>query len=274
MFFDKKNNFVKIRQVTSKYWLFFLDLIFPIECLSCSQEGEWLCHDCFKKIKLKDKQYCLECKQENDFGQFCPNCQPDYALDGVWIATLYDEKIISQAIKSLKYHFVRGLADDLGKLLILFMGNIINQARIIKPDLAGGIDWRAFNRAKDVPLAILNFKACLVVPVPLAKKRLYWRGFNQSEILGKVLAKHYALELDSQNLIRTKHKKPQAKLSEVARKSNIKGCYFWQGGDLEKRNIILIDDVTTTGSTLNECAKVLKASGAGEVWGLVVAGGN
>ncbi len=265
--------FEKIIKITSKVWLFFLDLIFPIECLGCGAEGEWLCHACFKKITVKDKQYCLECKKENSFGQFCPNCQPNYELDGVWIATLYDEEIISQAIKSLKYHFVRGLAKDLGKLLILFVGNIINQARITKPDLAGGIDWRAFNRAKDVPAAILNFKACLVVPVPLAKKRLYWRGFNQSEILGKVLAEHYSLELDSQNLKRIRHKKPQAKLSEATRKSNVKGCFFWQGEDLRKRDIILIDDVTTTGSTLNECAKILKANGAGEVWGLVVAKG-
>ena len=74
-------------------------------------------------------------------------------------------------------------------------------------------------------------------------------------------------------LIRIKHKKPQAKLDEAQRQENIKNCFAWVGKKLTGQPIILIDDVTTTGSTLNECAKILKQNGAGEVWGLVVAKG-
>src|SRR3989338_3102109 len=65
-------NINSIKQKTSKIWLFFLDLIFPIECLGCGREGFWLCGDCFKEVRLKPQQYCLHCKKENDFGQFCP----------------------------------------------------------------------------------------------------------------------------------------------------------------------------------------------------------
>jgi predicted amidophosphoribosyltransferase len=74
-------------------------------------------------------------------------------------------------------------------------------------------------------------------------------------------------------LVRIKNTKPQVKLTAAERKTNVKDCFEWLGGNLNNKNIILIDDVTTTGSTLNECAKALKNAGAGEVWGLAVANG-
>ncbi len=254
-------------------WEFFLDLIFPIECLGCGREGKWLCEDCFRKINLKPKQYCLHCKKENSFGQFCPPCQILYSLDGVWIAALYDELLISQAIKKLKYNFISGLADDLGRLMILFVDKLLEHGRVLKPGLSSGVDWQNFKQAENLPLAILNFHDNLIVPVPLSRKRLRWRGFNQAELLARRVAEEYGLALDGGNLIRVKHKTAQAKLNEIKRLDNIKNCFVWQGGNLNKKNIILIDDVVTTGATLNECARVLKANGAGEVFGLVVAKG-
>lgn len=266
-------NYQTIKKNAQNFRAFFLDLIFPLECLGCGREGQWLCDGCFKKINLKVRQYCLACKRENDFGEFCPKCQAHYNLTGVWIAALYEDKLISQAIKSLKYHFINGLAEVLGKLLILFANNLINQARVLKPSLKDGVNWRDFDRAKNAPLAILNFKANLVIPVPLSRKRLRWRGFNQAGILARIFSKPYDLEINTRDLLRAKHKTAQAKLDEAHRLENIKDCFVWQGENLNKRNIILIDDVVTTGATLNECAGVLKVNGAGEVWGLVVAKG-
>lgn len=272
--------FVKrLKRITKIVWLFFLDLIFPIECLGCGAESFWLCEECFKQIKLKPRQYCLECKKENDFGEFCPpparlngvsppgrairtgrsgGCGVNYSLDGVWIAALYDELLVSRSIKDLKYYLVTGLADDLSRLIILFVDELLKPSRVLKSG------W---------PPAVLNFSDNLIVPVPLAKRRLRWRGFNQAELLARQVAEKYKLELDRGSLVRIKHKKPQAKLSEIRRLENVKECFSWQGGDLNKRNVILLDDVVTTGATLNECAKVLKAAGAGQVWGLVVAKG-
>ncbi len=120
-------NFLKIKKSAEKFQSFFLDLIFPVECLGCGREGEWLCGDCFKAVKLKTRQYCLHCKKENDLGQFCPPCQIIYSLNGVWIAALYDELLISRAIKSLKYHFISGIADDLSRLIILFVDKMIEK---------------------------------------------------------------------------------------------------------------------------------------------------
>src|SRR3989338_10318060 len=99
-------NINSIKQKTSKIWLFFLDLIFPIECLGCGREGFWLCGDCFKEVKLKPRQYCLHCKKENDFGQFCPPpARPNgfgrlgggrgiYRPGGAFFAALYYELLI------------------------------------------------------------------------------------------------------------------------------------------------------------------------------------
>ncbi|MDO8667772.1 MAG: double zinc ribbon domain-containing protein [bacterium] len=260
-------------KIANHVWLFFLDLIFPIECLGCGRDGAWLCEECFKKINLKVKPYCLACKRENGFGEFCAECQADYYLTGVWIASLYDDKLISQAIKNLKYHFVSSLADVLGNLLIIFTDNLIKQTGVLSQNLKAGVAWHDFNKARNAPLAVLNFKAGLIMPVPLSRKRLRWRGFNQAEILARIFSKKYSLEINLRDLIRVKHKKAQAKLDEAHRLENIKDCFAWQGGNLNNRNIILIDDVVTTGATLNECAKILKANGAGEVWGLVVAKG-
>jgi len=272
-------------KITKEVWLFFLDLIFPLECLGCGREGFWLCGDCFKQIKFKSKQYCLHCKKENDWGEFCPpparpddfgrsgGCKIIYSLNGVWIAALYDEFLISRAIKSLKYHFISGIADDLNKMLIIFVDRLLRQSKVLRLGLAEGVSRLSFKRAESLPLAILNFNENLIIPVPLSSKRLRWRGFNQAELLAEKVAENYGLALDKSSLIRIKHKKAQAKLDEIHRQENIKGCFEWRGSNLNKRNVILIDDVVTTGATLNECAKVLKAAGAGEVWGLVVAKG-
>lgn len=263
----------RLSKIADNIWLFFLDLIFPIECLGCSCEGRWLCDECFKKINFKIKQYCLHCKQKNSFGQFCPSCRVIYSLDGVWIAALYDEALVSQAIKKFKYHFLSGLADDLSKLMTLSVNKLLEQGRVLRSGLSSGVDWQNFKQAAGSPLAILDFNDNLVIPVPLSRKRLRWRGFNQAELLARRVAREYGLALDSGNLIRVKHKTAQAKLNEMKRLENIKNCFVWQGGNLNKKNIILIDDVVTTGATLNECARVLKANGAGEVFGLVVAKG-
>ncbi len=263
----------KIIKNTRNIWLFFLDLIFPRECFGCGREGDWLCQNCFHRVNFKQTQYCLNCKKENEFGQFCPDCKKQYQLDGVWIAFLYEEAVITKLVKSLKYHFVKELASELNNFFVLFLNNLINRSRLKTIDLTQGLDWQKFSRVKNLPQVILDFKQSLVIPVPLSKKRQRFRGFNQAEILARGMTNHYGMDLSLNQLVRIKHKKPQAKLNEMERKVNIKGCFAWRGNNLDKRNVILIDDVVTTGSTLNECAHVLKANGAGEVWGLVVSKG-
>ena len=267
------NSIKRGNKIVSRAWLFFLDLVFPVECLGCRQEPDWLCESCFKKITIKSKQYCLHCKKENYFGEFCPACKINYYLNGVWIASSYEDKLVSKMIKILKYYFIKDLALDLANLIKLMLDGPLNRAKILRPSLTDGLGWKNLNLVKTIPLAILNFKDNLIMPVPLSKKRFRWRGFNQAELISRAYAAICGLELNTAGLVRIAHKKPQAKLNEVGRLANIKNCYIWIGGNLNNKNIILVDDVVTTGATLNECAKILKANGAGEVWGLVIAKG-
>lgn len=253
---------------------FLIDFIFPIECLDCGREGDWLCGRCFKKLNFSRQQYCLNCKKKNTFGTFCAECQPNYNLDGVWIAGDYENKTLAKLIKNMKYKFVRDIAKILGAYMSFFIKNMLNE-HTIRQFLSSSSQplWRNFKKINHTPVILFDIKNVLVIPVPLHKKRLRLRGFNQAAEIAKSIMHKLGLTLDSKNLIRTKHKKPQAKLKESERLINLKNCFKWQGDDLNDRKVIIVDDVVTTGATLNECAKVLKENGASEVWGLVAAKG-
>jgi ComF family protein len=252
---------------------FVIDLVFPIECLGCGEEKEWLCPRCFKLIALKSGQYCLHCKAPKRYGEFCQSCQPLYGLNGVWIAGDYEDKLLSAIIKNLKYRFARDLSVVLGDFLTLFLKNFIARSRFSSQDVGEENIWRKFKTIKQSPDILLDFSHSVIIPVPLHNKRRRWRGFNQAEEIAATVANCFSLPLVLNRLIRIKHRPPQAKLKENERQSSVRGIFAWSGGPLNSRNIILIDDVVTTGSTLNECARVLKKNGAGEVWGLVAAKG-
>lgn len=251
---------------------FILDLIFPIECLGCGKEGVWLCKTCFRLLPQNLQQYCLGCKKPQTFGQFCSNCSPAFFLTGIFIASNYDNPLISSLIKNLKYHFAKDLSKILGEFLSLFLDNLIKKSRMNAGILNLGVDHGRLEKIKTVPEIILDFKSSLLIPVPLSKKRERWRGFNQTAAISKTVAEFFSLQI-SNDLIRVVHKTPQAKLKERERRENIHNCFKWCGESLAGRRVILIDDVVTTGSTLDECAKVLKQAGAQEVWGAVIAKG-
>ena len=116
-----------------------------------------------------------------------------------------------------------------------------------------------------------NEDDCVIVPVHLSKERLRQRGFNQSLILAKHVAKAIGLHIDYMSLRRTKDTPPQSLLKRDDRKKNVKNAFTVLGNGLKGKKVILVDDVATTGSTLNECAKALKKSGAREVQCLVLA---
>ena len=237
----------------------FLDLLFPVECVNCSKEEEWLCKKCFRKIEFNDKQLCLICKKENIFGKICDKCEKSYTLDGVWVAGFLRDQLTQKLIKSLKYYFARDIAEVLGIFMNFFMRDLINKSRFLE--------------VQSLPKIFLNFNKTLIIPVPLHPKRKRWRGFNQSELLAKNIANYLNLEM-SNKLIRVKYKKAQAKITaKQERMQNIKDCFKWTGKDLGKQNIIIVDDIVTTGSTLNEMSRILKQNNAGEVWGLVIARG-
>lgn len=223
---------------------FLLDLLFPIECLNCQLEGDYFCNTCFQKIKFNSASDLLKLTSNL--------CAPE--LNQIFIAGDYEDQLLQNLIIKYKYNFLSSLSRTLGRFLMEF--------------------WRLENQE----IATLNFKISqatnnyLVIPVPLAKKRLRWRGFNQAELLAREFSAYfnYGLNLD---LKRIKYRCPQADLNESERIMNIQSAFTWTGGDLKGQTILLIDDVITTGATLNEAAKVLKAAGATQIDVLVLAKG-
>ena len=119
-----------------------------------------------------------------------------------------------------------------------------------------------------------NFSGFTLIPIPLEKKKLKWRGINQAEEIGKELSKFLKIPLISDCLVKTRETLPQVELSDEVRKENVKRAFSIKNGDqILGKKILLVDDIYTTGSTMIECAKVLKIAGAKEIIGIVVARG-
>jgi len=233
---------------------FLLDLIFPIECLGCGKSGTWLCSDCFRSIPFKTEQSCPECGQANDLGSYCRKCRRPKPLAGILVAGSYRFPLLEQMVKKTKYNMIKDLTYYLGNYLHLFLTGIKNRSA-----------------APDCPAFLTLPQHTVLVPVPLHSRKFRWRGFNQAAEIAKTLANENGLELRTESLVRHKNTRSQTRLDRQTRLKNVSGCFRWTGKSLAGKNVILIDDITTTGATLNECAGILKANGAGEVWGLVVA---
>ena len=226
-----------------------LDLIFPKKCVGCKGIGSFFCDSCIQEIRQKEL-ICPSCRRASIGGVVHPVCQRKYGLDGLWSLGLY-EKPLKTAIQKLKYKRVKLLAEDLVNLTVDYWAR--NQPFLldeIKKDR--GESW-------------------VVVPVPLHKSRENWRGFNQSALFGQILAERIGLKYQNV-LVKAKNTKPQVGLEAHERRENIKSASSLSNlQTLSSKNIILVDDVWTTGATMKECCFVLKRSGAKRVWGLTLA---
>ena len=235
--------FEKIIKSVSYLRTLFLDCLFPIECIGCKSDGEWFCDNCFSKIKYNDKQNCPVCKIGNLKGEVCDKCRSKTNLDGIIIACDYGDKTISSLIKIYKYKFIKDIGESLGRILCNYIKEHTD---------------------------IITSSDLVIIPVPLHKRRSKWRGFNQAEILSRIIACEFNIQINT-SLIKIKHTKPQAMLDREGRLANVVGSYKWIGEKMNAKNVIMVDDVATTGATLGECAKELKANGAKSVWGFVIA---
>lgn len=113
----------------------------------------------------------------------------------------------------------------------------------------------------------------IIIPVPIHKKRKKQRGYNQSELVARQISKNIAnLQLENKAFIKIKNNKPQSTLNQKQRKQNVKNVYKLENkGKIENKNIVLFDDIYTTGNTANEIAKILKQNGANKILVLTIA---
>lgn len=218
-----------------------LDFLFPQKCVGCAREGAYLCHSCRKSLTRITPPLCPRCGIPQASGTLCPHCVSWKAeIDGIRSPFRFDG-VVRQAVHELKYRNLRAIAVPLAHLL--------NDYLFTNP----------------VPGEVL-------VPVPLHPKRLKERGYNQSGLLARELSKLTRLPVASDCLVRQRHTTAQARTSTLEqRQSNVTNAFTCSSNRLRDKQVILIDDVSTSGATLNACAAALKASGAKSVWGLVLA---
>ena len=111
----------------------------------------------------------------------------------------------------------------------------------------------------------------VIVPVPLHRSRRHQRGYNQAELLARELRKRMTLDAPEGELVRTVPTPPQVGRDRLRRFDNVRGAFSWRGARLEGDSILLVDDVATTGATLDACASALRAAGSGPVTGVSIA---
>ena len=220
-----------------------LDLLLPPRCLGCGKEGNLLCPPCIAALPRLEPPYCAVCSDVGVSGT-CRNCREPALnshrqIEGIRAPYLM-QGLAREAIHQFKYRNVRVAAPLLGRLLADYLS------------------------ANPMPGDTL-------IPVPLHPRKLRERGYNQAGLLARELGKITGLPVAEKLLYRTRNTPPQARTaSRKQRLENTAGVFAGRG-DIAGRSFIVVDDVSTTGSTLAACAAALKESGAVSVWGLAFA---
>ncbi len=229
-----------------------VSLFLPADCKICGQALEplnfsYICENCWGQVKWLKMPQCsrcgrpfptsLACREVSSL--LCAECRQDSSpLKKIFVPALY-EGVMKEAIHLFKYGRKKGVMKRLEETLITYF----------------------FHTA--LPFS----KFDLVVPIPLHRKKLKERGFNQAELLARVIARHFDLKLIRNNLKRVKATKSQTSLSKKERIENLKGAFQFRNRDkFRGKTILLVDDVYTTGTTVREAAKVLKKAKAREVY--------
>lgn len=238
---------------------YLLDAFFPRHCLWCSQllpaseVTTYLCDACRELLTLSTVSRCAFCPNAVTQWQTCPTCKKHHVLDRLFVATDYRDTAVERMVKALKYRFVPAVAHDMGILMARYL------------------------RERMKELAIPNSEIILT-SIPLHPKRLRWRGFNQANLIAQALADELHLAVDHELLVRTKHIKPQAEIADrKAREENARDLFALNQNAAQRplfgKTVIIIDDVATTSSTLENAAKILDRNGPREIIGFVFARG-
>lgn len=222
------------------------NIIFPIKCPGCLKiikDDSNFCQNCLQKIKIYNNLFCPKCY--NRLTNINNKCHPQEKFI-LGAATEYNN-ITEQAIHLLKFQFASCVAKPISFILIKYFENILKYNNI-------------------------NISNFIVIPIPISKKRLKFRGFNQSEIIAEYFTKYFNLKLEKNILLRIKHSKSQSEIKNIEeRKSNVLNCFEIKNKKyIQNKNIILIDDIITTGSTIKEAVKILKNNKVKKIIALTV----
>jgi ComF family protein len=233
-----------------------VDWLYPPRCRSCSgridgRDAEYFCSACREHIQLVAHPLCKVCGRpfpdaggDDHTCGVCLDRPPHFVSARAWACyPREDEHPLRRVVQKFKYGRKVSLGKPLGQLM-----------------------------ARGCEKFLGEVQADLIVPVPLYPKRLRWRGFNQSVLLARQIARAYQIPLDPFVLVRSKETAAQTRLTEEDRRRNVRGAFALNPGrPVKDKSILLVDDVYTSGATVNECSRALKRGGAKEVFVLTLA---
>ena len=209
------------------------EVVFPTRCVSCSSPESWLCARCLDITGQLLVDRCWLCAapfEDEILCRICTHFQP--AFERILVERPFVGPL-RHAIHRFKFESGRSLADTLAATMSREIGELSTDTAI--------------------------------VPVPLHHNRLDERGYNQSNLLGQKLATEYRLPLEERIMARIRDTKAQMSLPPVERRRNVRGAFATIAGVEMPKRVLLVDDVVTTGSTVDECARILKAAGVERV---------
>jgi ComF family protein len=159
-------------------------------------------------------------------------------------AISYDDRTVQALIHALKFRGIAGAAEPLAGMLVDYIERV-------------GLDLKYF----------------IAIPMPLSERRARARGFNQSALIARQFARALGIPFETDLLMRIRHRKPQSDTETIfERRENVKGCFaLANGADVRGKKLVLVDDVTTSGTTFGEAARILKSAGAKKIFALAVA---
>lgn len=206
-----------------------------------------VCAECLKNIRIIQQPACMRCgKQlEDEMEEFCHDCTVKYFEYERGVAGFSYSKAMKRSMYAFKYNNRREYAGFYSKVIC-----------------------EKYNKV------IRNWNADVLIPVPLHRARHIKRGYNQAEIVADAIGKKLGIRVDTKTLIRCKNTKPQKALTDTERNNNIENAFQISSNGIKYKKVILVDDIYTTGTTINECTRVLKRNGIEKVYFVSVCIGN
>lgn len=224
-------------------------ILFPHFCIGCGSEGAILCRQCVVQTSapLRGVFLCPVCGRPGPFGSPCPDtCRRRSSLDGAVSLASYGHPVLRRLLHEYKYEGVEEAGAVLENMIV------------------------SFTERRRWLLSVFADRS-VVVPAPLHFFRLARRGFNQSDRFAKAIGRKFSATVDAGLLRRRFGWKHQAQIASPAlRRGNVRGSIYLRNGAVAPGRYVVVDDVMTTGATIEACAQALKGGGAEAVWALTV----
>ncbi len=226
------------------------DLMFPTRCPVCDKVvprwDEGICYECLKNIRYVEPPRCLKCGKhiEEEIKEYCSNCEERHHIFKQGRALFY-YKDIAKAVYRYKYKGRKAYAKVFGKEMVCYLGDYIK-----------------------------SLGADAIIPVPLFKRKERRRGYNQATLLARILGEELEIPVLEKMVVRNRNTEPLKLLNPEERLNNLKKAFILVENGVKLKRVIIIDDIYTTGSTIDTMAELLMEWGIEEVYFVTLAIGE